>query len=84
MSSGVEIEVGAETLNGLKKAFGIEEKIEEVDQLTERVATKRFSGHIVLKGFSDEVVGSIASEMKIRIQAAHFGGRVRLIIDMQV
>jgi hypothetical protein len=83
MSSGVELEIGAETLEGLKKAFGLEKEISEA-QLTERVATKRFSGHIVLKGFSDEVVGSIADEVKIRIQAAHFGGRVRLIIDVKV
>lgn len=82
---GVELELDEKVLNQLRQAFGVEETAPAPQQspsLHESVATKRFSGHIVLKGFSDDVVGSISSDIKLRIQAVRLGKYIRMTIDM--
>jgi len=92
MSDGVEIELPSAAMEQLAKVFGSDEKKpngsaeffdEDEGQLDEAVATKRLVGHIVLRGFDDEVVGSIPDEMKFRIQATKLPSRVRIIIDVK-
>jgi len=81
-----EFEVDESSAAAILQDFLAQEGEQEEDsgELQERVATKKFTGHLVLKGFDDKTVASISDEIKFRVQAVRFGERVRVIIDMKV
>lgn len=52
-------------------------------EIDESISTHRVQGTVQLRGFDPDVVDSISTNLRFRLQAANLGNRVRLIIDIQ-
>lgn len=82
----MDFEVGKKTAEDVLRLLGKTEgkaTSENEGEIDEAVATKKFQGTVQLRGFSPDVVDSISSNVRFRVQAANLGNRVRLIIDIQ-